>query len=115
VSSIPWYALISEKAFVGSTVHQGAAFLTGHIIRGCLCDRDFVFRSAIACMRSGQPFYEFCHPGNMRPESIRFQPVGLPQSNWPTTKKTTRENRSLYPSRDIYNEFGGLVGFPGAF
>jgi hypothetical protein len=32
-------------------------------------------------MRSGQPFYEFGHARNMRPESFGFQPVGLPHSN----------------------------------
>jgi hypothetical protein len=31
-------------------------------------------------MRSGEPFHEFGHVRNMRPESIGCQPVGLPQS-----------------------------------
>ena len=80
-SFVPRHALVSQKALVGSAVHQGAAFLTGHAISGRFDHGDFVFGSTIALMRSGEPFHEFGHVRNMRPESIGCQPVGLPQSS----------------------------------
>jgi hypothetical protein len=80
-SFVPRNALVSQKALVGSAVHQGTAFPTGHAIGGCFDHGDFVFRSAVAFMRSGEPFYEFGHARNMRSESVGCQPVGLPQSN----------------------------------
>jgi hypothetical protein len=78
-SFVPRHALVSQKALVASAVYHGAAFLTGHVISGCFDHGDFVFRSAVACMRSGEPLYEFGHVRNMRSESIGCQPVGLPQ------------------------------------
>jgi hypothetical protein len=72
------YALVSQEALVGSAVHQGTAFLTAHAVSGRFDHGDFVFSSAVACMRSGEPFYEFGHARNMRPKSVGFQPVGLP-------------------------------------
>jgi hypothetical protein len=80
-SFVPRYALVSQKAFVGLAIHQGTAFLTDRVISGRFDHGDFVLRSAVAFMRSGEPFYEFGHARNMRPESVGFQPVGLPQSN----------------------------------
>jgi hypothetical protein len=80
-SFVPRHALVSQKALVGSVVHHGAAFLTAHTISECFDHGDFVFRSAVACMRSGEPLYEFGHVRNMRSESVGCQPVGLPQSN----------------------------------
>jgi hypothetical protein len=46
-------ALISQKALVETTVHQGTAFLAGYVIRGRFGHSDVVFCSANACMRSG--------------------------------------------------------------
>ena len=80
-SFVPRHALVSQKALVGLAIHQGTAFLTDRVIGGRFDHGDFVLRSAVACMRSGEPFYEFGHARNMRPESVGFQPVGLPQSN----------------------------------
>src|SRR5450631_3495909 len=80
-SFVSRHALVSQKALVGSAVHQGAAFLTGHAISGRFDHGDFVFGSAVAFMRSGEPLYEFGHVRNMRSESVGCQPVGLPQSN----------------------------------
>jgi len=60
------YALVSQKALVSWAVHQDTAFLTGRAIRGCLGHGDFVFSSAFAFMRSGEPFNEFGHARNMR-------------------------------------------------
>ena len=80
-SFLPRHAFVSQEALVGSAVHQGTALLTAHVISGRFDHGDFVFGSAVACMRSGQPFYEFGHARNMRPESFGFQPVGLPHSN----------------------------------
>jgi hypothetical protein len=83
-SFVPGHALVGQKALVGWAVHHGAAFFTGHANRRRFGHGDFVFRSAVAFMRSGEPFHEFGHAANMRPESVGFQPVGLPQSNGPT-------------------------------
>ena len=52
-SFVSRHALVSQKALVGSAVHQGAAFLTGHASSGRFDHGDFVFGSAIAFMRSG--------------------------------------------------------------
>ena len=73
-SFVPRYALVSQKALVGLAVHQGTAFLTGHAIGGCFDYGDFVFGSAVAFMRSGEPFYEFGHARQLTQD---FQLCGL--------------------------------------
>jgi hypothetical protein len=80
-SFVPRNALVGQKALVGSAVHQGTAFVTAHAVSGCFDHCDFVFRSAVAFVRSGEPFYEFGHARNMRSESVGCQPAGLLQSN----------------------------------
>ena len=60
------YALVSQKALVSRVVHLDTAFLAGRAIRGCLGHGDFVFSSASAFMRAGEPFSEFCHARKMR-------------------------------------------------
>src|ERR1700693_3625711 len=65
-SFVPRQGLVSQKAPVGWPVHQGAALLTNHVIRGCPGHGDFIFGTAAACMCSGEPFYEFSHARNMR-------------------------------------------------
>jgi hypothetical protein len=57
-SFVPRQALVFQKAPVGWSVHQGTAFLTSHVIRGCSTHGDFVVRPAVAFMRSCEPFYE---------------------------------------------------------
>jgi hypothetical protein len=42
-------------------VHYSSAFLAAHAIGGSFRHGDFVFGSAGALMRSGQPFHEFGH------------------------------------------------------
>jgi hypothetical protein len=74
-SFVSRHALVSQKALVGSAVHQGAAFLTGHAISGRFDHGDFVFGSAVAFMRSGEPFYEFGHVRNMRPDRSVAWPI----------------------------------------
>ena len=58
-------------------IDQSTAFLTGHVIRGGFGHRDFVFCAAIACLHSGEPFYEFGHAANMRPDSPLIQCVSM--------------------------------------
>src|SRR5258705_9921083 len=76
-SFVPRYALVRQTAFVGAAIHQDTAFLTGHAIRGCFDHGDFVFCSAVAFMRSGEPFYEFGHARNMRLSRSRSTPLRL--------------------------------------
>jgi hypothetical protein len=73
-SFVPRYALVSQTARIGSTVHQDPAFLACYAIRGCFGHGHFVFGPATALMRSGEPFHEFSHAQYMRTESIGFQP-----------------------------------------
>ena len=42
-------------------VHYSSAFLAAHAVGGSFRHADFVFGSAGALMRSGQPFHEFGH------------------------------------------------------
>ena len=65
-SFLPRHAFVSQEALVGSAVHQGTAFLTAHVISGRFDHGHLVFGAAVACVRSGQPFYEFGHARNMR-------------------------------------------------
>jgi hypothetical protein len=80
-SFAPRYALINQTAIVGWAINQDTAFLTGHVARAGFRHGNFVFGSAAACVRSGVPFYEFCHARNMRVEQPDFQRSGLPKSN----------------------------------
>jgi hypothetical protein len=66
-SFLPRYALISQKALVSRVVHHGTAFLAVYAVSGSFRHGDFVFGSAGACMRSGQPFHEFRHERNITP------------------------------------------------
>jgi hypothetical protein len=87
---VPRYALVVQKALVVSAVHQSTAFLTGYVIGERLGHGDAVFRAANAFMRSGEPFYEFCHPANMRPESVGIQPAGCQNRTDPLPKRRWR-------------------------
>jgi hypothetical protein len=60
------HACVGKKAPVGPTVHQNAALLTGYATGGYSGHGDFVFCSAVAFMRSCEPFYKFGHARNMR-------------------------------------------------
>ena len=51
-------------------VHHDTAFLTGHASWG-------FFGHALAFMRSGEPFYEFGHVRNMRPDLPAIRPLVL--------------------------------------
>jgi hypothetical protein len=55
------YALVGQKALVSRVVHHGTAFLAAHAVGGSFCHGDFVFGTASAFMRSGQPLHEFGH------------------------------------------------------
>jgi hypothetical protein len=74
-SFVPRYALVTQKTLLGWAIHQDTAFLTHRVIGGCFGHGDVVFRSAVAFMRSGEPFHEFGHAGNMRSESVGCQPA----------------------------------------
>jgi hypothetical protein len=65
-SFVPRQALANKKALVGWSIHQGTAFLTAHVIRGSFDHGNFIFGSAVAFMRSCEPFYKFGHAQNMR-------------------------------------------------
>jgi hypothetical protein len=67
------YALVSQKALVSRVVHQNTAFLARRAIRGCLGHGYFVFSSALAFVRSGEPFNEFGHARNMSSRWPVFQ------------------------------------------
>jgi hypothetical protein len=63
---IPRQALVNQKALVGWSIHQGAAFPTGHVMRGSFDHGNLVFGSTAAFMRSCEPLYKFGHARNIR-------------------------------------------------
>ena len=76
-SFVPRYAFVSQKALLSRMVHHDPAFLTVHASRGFFGHGDFVFCSALAFMRPGEPFYEFGHVRNMRPDLPVIRPFAL--------------------------------------
>jgi hypothetical protein len=63
---VTWQALVRQEALVGWSVHQGAAFLAGYVTCGSYNHGDCIFGSAIAFMRSCEPFYKLDHARYMR-------------------------------------------------
>jgi hypothetical protein len=94
-SFVPRHALVSQKALVGLAIHHGTAFLTDRVFSGRFGHGDVVFRSAVAFMSSGEPFYEFGHARTMRPESAGCQPAALHNQTDPLPAISTLERAVL--------------------